>query len=389
MITIDFQKVADAFEQSPAGIKNLMLSTDVAQKIEDIAILNNLPEDVFPTLVDEIGYVILGLKQRFIFEKSLIEAGIDATIANKIAKKTEEIIFPLIEEAKKEKTNPYSMDGIDGIDNDTEQASHLGISGWHERFFQGHNVSTEDMLDKSNIYEQTMQASRSKARDILPPYIESLKNEVVDSVLDPVWIERVGEISKKYSLSEDQSKMLSQNVFFALVGLQNPEQLEENVSRDLGISKIIAEQILLDVENRIFNYLSKQTSPKTETKITTTKAPEISLEKPITQISQESLLGSVGTKGGSYVQSEVPNYSTNRVVLEKEPVQSPIPTPKFKAVPMSDIESGQDFIPNLAPKPNAGGIMETKLNSVPKPIEEVKKIPTEKYDVDPYREPLN
>lgn len=378
-MTIDFQKVADAFEHSHQGIVDLMLSTDLAQKIEDIAITNKIQEDMFPLLVDEIGYVILGLKQRFAFKESLLEIGMEPAMAEVIANKTEEVVFRLIDEAKK-----YSVvenrETKEGATN-TRGVVVSGMNGWAKKFFVDYKPSATDLLEKSNIYEKTVESIKTGTRNTLPKYIESLKNEVVDSVLDSIWMERVNEISKKYSLSEDQSKMLSENVFFALVGLQKPDQFEKNIVDDMGISRLLSEQIILDIENRIFNYFIKQLSDKKQ--LTDNRIPE---KRPdsLPQIQHEV--------PKIEVNSSVPNYTPRpKVVLSDEPVQSPITVPRFKAVPLSDTELSQNFIPNIPPKPNSTGIMDTKLNSITKSIDESKpnNPPIPKYTTDPYREPLS
>jgi hypothetical protein len=148
------------------------------------------------------------------------------------------------------------------------------------------------------------------------------------------------------------------------------------------------------LENRVFDYAIKQTEGKVESAPEKRKEP-VQPERMINNSIPEMRPNNLPMVEKSQPQniSELPinNYTPKpTVVINNEPVQMPISVPRFKAVPMSEIESGQDFIPNIAPKPNASGIMDAKLNSVTKGMTEVK--PEEKiqknYAVDPYREPL-
>ncbi|KND48339.1 MAG: hypothetical protein AB198_02500 [Parcubacteria bacterium C7867-003] len=92
-MTIDFQKVADAIEKASPRIKELMFSQDLFGTLEEIAESNKIEEEIYPEMVDEIGYVILGLKQRSSFASSLEELGFEKTKANFISKEIESKIF--------------------------------------------------------------------------------------------------------------------------------------------------------------------------------------------------------------------------------------------------------------------------------------------------------
>lgn len=92
-MTIDFQKVAEAVEKASPEIKELMFSTDLSDALEEIAESNKVEEDIYLEMVDEVGYVILGLKSRSSFSQSLEEIGLEKTKASFISKEIESKIF--------------------------------------------------------------------------------------------------------------------------------------------------------------------------------------------------------------------------------------------------------------------------------------------------------
>src|SRR5882724_9576207 len=102
---IDFQKVADTIEKSSDDIKNLMFSPELADKLYDIAETSKLSENEAFNLVDEVGYVILGLKQRFTFSESLEKIGFDSDQAKSISEKIERGIFFELDKIKNVERN--------------------------------------------------------------------------------------------------------------------------------------------------------------------------------------------------------------------------------------------------------------------------------------------
>ena len=73
---MDFEKVADAIEKSSPEIRNLLYSEEICKLLEDIAEQNNLNEETTLKMIDEIGYIILGLKERSTIKNSLGSIGV-------------------------------------------------------------------------------------------------------------------------------------------------------------------------------------------------------------------------------------------------------------------------------------------------------------------------
>lgn len=218
-------------------------------------------------------------------------------------------------------------------------------------------------------------------------YLESLPNNIKNVISNPNIESRIKEISTKYSLSAEQGESLVDVVMLVLAGIDSPDTLIENIMSDLSVSEIVAEQIMNDLDSRVFEYALKEAGVAVE-------GAKVSKEMEITSDLPEIRPDNLPTTEAPIqapAKTSVPVYTPKPKVLVDEPVQAPVSVPRFKAVPMGDEEMiGQNFIPNIAPKPNASGIIESKLNSITKNIDEGKKTePVKAYASDPYREPIN
>ncbi len=84
---MDFEKVNQAVEKSGAKTKDLLFSPEIGKVLQNIAETNSLDEETSLKMVDEVGYIILGLKERSALKSSLHSIGIP-----------EEAIAPIIQE---------------------------------------------------------------------------------------------------------------------------------------------------------------------------------------------------------------------------------------------------------------------------------------------------
>lgn len=235
------------------------------------------------------------------------------------------------------------------------------------------------------IQKQPSELSELKAKlkeKVVDKIIEKRREEGQPSntPLDKSMGERIMEIAQKYSLDSTKKDLLI-NIISNVSKSESLSDLSNKISINLGFSSVISEQIATDIQNRVLDYTPKSKNDVTKnTAITNVTPKEITVKQP-----EPTPINIYSAPAPSYTPK-------TRVVIESEPVQSPVAVPRFKAVPLSDNEMGADFIPKLAPKPSAGGIMESKLNSVTAGITEVKKETppiVKNYSTDPYREPLN
>ncbi len=279
----------------------------------------------------------------------------------------------------------------------------------------------------------------------MPVYVQNLPQAVQDFVFDGVWEKRITEVAKKYSLNEIQTDTLINNTLFVLIGLDTPDTFTNLMTSELGISKLLAEQIVEDLETRVFEYaLSQiQNKEKPETPIADIKSSPINVGEKFGPVTTQpnNIFADIKTQikkmddtapraiympkievGSKNIEVRpetlpmvekgevahdvakqtisVPKYdATPSVKPAEEPIQRPVPVPRFTATPIvgeaKPVVAPVPVAPTppepVAPaKPKEPSIIDSKLNTVVKSIEEKPKAetPVKAYVVDPYREPL-
>ena len=256
------------------------------------------------------------------------------------------------------------------------------------------------------------------------PELKNLPKAVQDFIYDGAWENRTSEIAKKYSLNTEQTDTLIDTTLYVLIGLERPETFLETIIIDLGISRLLAEQVATELDNRVFDYAIKQI----ENTISKEKAPNAAQIKkpenspvkttPVPETRPNNL--PMVEKGEVAHNNPIPkpryiptseykpvsvfqnNKTENTIVnkpeitpeIKQEPVQQPIPVPRFTAVPMEKDDAPETFVAKpkeIPPLPSAPiqNMMDQKLKTVTVGIkEEAKPKSPEKYTSDPYREPL-
>lgn len=260
--------------------------------------------------------------------------------------------------------------------------------------------------------------------------IDKSPNETTKSLtVTGDWKSKLMEIAKKYSLNQSQTDKLINIVTGVLSESKKPDSLIETIISDLGISRLLAEQLMSDLETRVFEYALKEVKSeklKVESKpfvskgTFDTKVPEVkptnlpmvepgeiahsnpppryiptSTYKP-TSIFQDNNLPSQSAPSPVPSSALVPGSSQQKSATSPEVVQQPIPVPRFTAVPMEKDAPPKTSLPDKDVRPTDSAnqfrqnMMDQKLKSVTVGIkEEAKPKPPEKYTVDPYREPIN
>jgi len=237
----------------------------------------------------------------------------------------------------------------------------------------------------------------------MPDYVKNLPKAVQDLIFDGVWEERTAEIAKKYSLSDTQADSLINTVLLVMIGLEDPDTFLETIIADLGISRLLAEQINEDLETRVFEYALRTVEKKEE--IMSKSKPQISNEvhglpmsdigrkKPEPfQIMARTPLGtepkvpeikpeilpmieedppSQGFSPLRQSESETSEARGEKVHINRpEAVQRPVEVPRFTGAP---IEEEKSTIP-------------VNLPTAPEPLKPEPVKIDHKYVVDPYRE---
>ncbi|TSC70555.1 MAG: hypothetical protein CEO12_276 [Parcubacteria group bacterium Gr01-1014_46] len=177
---------------------------------------------------------------------------------------------------------------------------------------------------------------------------------------------RARETANKYSLTSSQTNTLVNNTLSSIRNGQkvSPEQLVTN----LNISKLLAEQITLDLEKRVFEHAVKQVSPEKRE----VEKPKPETPSKIPEIRPDNL----PMQGSNFIPTPKPAFQNETLDKQRVGNSSGIGVPRYAT----------DNTPPIAtsPAPSARNIIEKKLND----ITVGNKPPETKYEKDPYREPL-
>src|SRR3989344_2687953 len=73
---MDFEKVEKSIEGSSQEVKNLLFSEEIGKFLNETASKYNLNEEVTLQMIDEVGYIILGLKERQTLKNSLAKINV-------------------------------------------------------------------------------------------------------------------------------------------------------------------------------------------------------------------------------------------------------------------------------------------------------------------------
>lgn len=203
--------------------------------------------------------------------------------------------------------------------------------------------------------------NEEKQKDILE-YVKTLPQTVQDLIFDDVWENRTTEIAKKYSLNDEQTETLINTVLFVLIGVEKPDMFLPRMITDLNISRLLAEQIISDLETRVFEYAINETQAKPKN---ISSVPEIAPHNlPMYQpISVPKYVSVSSPPSMPLTPKPTPPNLVTSPVSPAPTVSTPTPTPR---------PAQTQTTPNPV--------------STPTPVPIPQK-PPQKY-VDPYREPL-
>lgn len=187
-------------------------------------------------------------------------------------------------------------------------------------------------MDNTNPSQITNQADSQISQDV-DTIISSLPIEVQDLLSQGIWEDRVRDASLKYGLSNEQTEVLIDDVLFVLIGVDKPEELPDRIKADLGVSSLLTEQIVDELERRVFDYAVKFIDEKTTSQFENQVAPEKPTANTLSG-TLSSTLSSTSPSTSPYpdnlpTEISVPKYATE---ITKTPPNntlktiSPIPT---------------------------------------------------------------
>ncbi len=192
--------------------------------------------------------------------------------------------------------------------------------------------------------------------------------EVKTSAPSNDWKSKVIDITKKYSLNQSQTDKLINVVTLNVSQSKKPDI--ESVISNLGISRLLAEQIMQDLENRVFEYALKQVEgqkparnasqsdagglkaePRSELRSATGVESKDNIPKPISSISPLSKAGfDTNTKTPEIKPSNLPMVEKGEVAHDSS--QYPASRSSIKETPVS--KAGFDtniLLRQSAPRP--------------------------------------
>ncbi|MES3005030.1 MAG: hypothetical protein V4690_02880 [Patescibacteria group bacterium] len=190
----------------------------------------------------------------------------------------------------------------------------------------------------------------------MPDYLQKLPKPVQDFIFEGSWRERTESIAKKYSLNPTQTETLADNVLFVLIGIDEGENFIKLMPSELGISKLLSEQIVEDLEIRVFEYAVKSVERKTsKTETPTPQESEDSKPSPLLKTEQVSPVA----ERPDIAQTNTPKPTT-QLQQQKPPLHTQITKP---------VTSIPEIRPNIMPMVEKGEsvkILEPKVSVAPK-----------------------
>ncbi|HEY4505838.1 MAG TPA: hypothetical protein VJG67_04065, partial [Candidatus Paceibacterota bacterium] len=270
-MTLTLAQKKEAYRKLPPEVQNFIMDSETTDIISsDLNEIGLTPEQS-DSADSEILYAMYGLQtlstaidniSKLSNKKrdslSMLESNLKMDIFDKI-ENYKKNYQPALEE--KEVVKPQESIRSDIINKKPEINTKTFIvdkksqlEQWTEKFFAGTEPQKMSPAEKQEIAKKIKTAIKTKSPNDLPEYVKNLPKPVQDMILAGVWSGIVGEIAKKYSLSPTQSDILTNNIVFVLTGLDTPETFLGLITSELGISRLLSEQIIQDLENRVFKY---------------------------------------------------------------------------------------------------------------------------------------
>ena len=210
---------------------------------------------------------------------------------------------------------------------------------------------------------------------IIKDAYKTLSDDVKNIIGSSEWLKRVREIGQKYSLTIEQIDSLGYEILFTFLNLQSPDLLNETIEEELDISSILAEQIVEEIEERIFAWAMKKIEPKQIEDVNTLDIPPVNLPGEVIEESTNSWMPktvpTTPEKTHSMLQDQVNSFFAPASAAAE---------PKVEMRPEPTVIPKASFIPPVVqtpPRPQS--FISQKLSQPTAP---------QKYTADPYREPI-
>ncbi len=130
-----------------------------------------------------------------------------------------------------------------------------------------------------------------ESENIIKEYFDSLPESFKKAVSNFDWQKKVTELGQKYSLTQTQVSDLSYEVLFVLVGVENDNNLTNNIQQKLGVTAILAGEITEELEEKVFSVIvdmaDKDDNKKIET-VSRSPIPKVIVPQKSTDLPQDN-----------------------------------------------------------------------------------------------------
>lgn len=222
-------------------------------------------------------------------------------------------------------------------------------------------------------------------------YLQELPEKTRSVILSSRWQSTANQIAKKYSLTNEQTEILIQQIWIFLIGGGDIENMTNELKDELGLSQLLAGEIYTEIEERIFKTIINKLN-ETEDKKEATKETVFEVENP-SDIPPDNLptgeidLDDEGfdTKeegeqknqiGNIKLDENTKNQILNSITEFKVETPQEIKTEPFPQIPTPPTQQETKSID-----------FNSKFDTVIKQTNTENK-PTKSYVNDPYREPI-
>lgn len=216
---MDFQKVANAIEKSPQNIKDLLFSPQVGEVLRNLFEKNNLSEEQALKITDEIGYIILGLRERSSLKSTLLNLGIGIGPVASMLQDVNKEIYSKIDMSQPKKENLPQMPKPDAngpiiITKDNKTDALKNLQKMSEEISRSQDKTSSNSQKNGNL---PMIEPGEVAHEV--PHIETkpqikeeivIKPETVKSTPEPVKIETPKKIEEKMEAKTEPIKPMTE-----------------------------------------------------------------------------------------------------------------------------------------------------------------------------------
>jgi hypothetical protein len=247
-MTLTNQQYRDLYKKLPEEKRRVIASPELSMVINEITKSFNLDEqkkDKVAFVIKDLLYEIYDIQEAT--KKIMADIGVDETVALKI---TNEIKDKILNNLK------YITQTI--RENITAENITNGIEDDYETDREENDETEDDKSEIEDIFKNYFKSKDfQKKLTESSKYIETTPKELQKIISDKLWNKRVEEIATKYSLTEEQSMVLQNLALAVIIEIESKETLGKTLETELGISELLTEQIMKDLDERVFQYAAE------------------------------------------------------------------------------------------------------------------------------------